>query len=196
MLIIKKLGYGGIFVSTGLEYACFPISSELLLPFIGFSVFKGQMNLFYTILASTLGGMAGCSFCYFVGRFGEHFINRTLCRRFRTIAIGIQHAKQYFKKYGKQSVLIARVFPIARTYISIPAGMAKMDFRNFLLYSTIGALVWNTVLISLGYFLGDHWSGIAGVLKENQFLLIGILFACILFFWYKKGKKKKRMLKR
>lgn len=197
MIIIQKLGYLGIFASTALEYACFPISSELLLPFIGFTVSKGEMNLIYTIIISTLGGVAGCSFCYCIGRFGGKFIDRTLCRKFKGIRLGIQHAKGYFNRYGKQSVLIARVFPIARTYISIPAGMAKMDYSSFVLYSALGAFVWNTVLISLGYFLGDHWDETAFFMSQHKGILFFMIAAVsILVIYHTFFKKKRRKIKR
>lgn len=194
MIIIQKLGYLGIFASTALEYACFPISSELLLPFIGFTVSKGEMNLVYTILASTLGGVAGCSFCYCIGRFGGDFIDRTLCRKFKGIRLGIQHARGYFNRYGKQSVLIARIFPIVRTYISIPAGMAKMDYGGFVLYSALGALVWNTVLISVGYFLGDHWNETAFFMGQHKgilFIMVIVISSMIVYHTFFKRRKRK-----
>lgn len=190
--IIQKLGYGGIFVCTGLEYACFPVSSELLLPFIGYAVSRGELRLLLAILFSTLGGICGCVLCYGCGRFGGAFIEKTLCRRFESVALGIDNAKKVFHRYGRQSVFIARVFPIARTYISIPAGMTRFPIGAFILYSGLGALLWNTVLISIGYFLGEHWQEAASFLKEHRVLLVLLIAAVVMSVLYTVVLKRKK----
>lgn len=195
--IINKFGYTGIFVTTAMEYACFPVSSEFLLPFIGYSVSKGEMHILTAILTSTLGGITGSLFCYFVGRFSANFIEKKLCKRFKSIRAGINNAKRYFNKYGGRSVFLGRVFPIVRTYISIPAGMVKMNLSKFILYSGIGALLWNTVLISLGYFLGENWnntkifiSQYAGILKILMPVLLFLILIKILVPRCKKAQKR------
>lgn len=182
--IINKLGYAGIFAATGLEYACFPISSELLLPFIGYTVSKGGLSLILTIITSTLAGVLGSLFCYFLGRFGGRFIDRTLCQRFQGAKIGIDTAKRHFNKYGNRSVLLARVFPIARTYISIPAGMSRMPISSFVIYTGVGALVWNTILISTGYYMGEHWSEAGKVISENKIYIYIAVTAIIIMVIY------------
>lgn len=190
--IINQLGYLGIFVTTGLEYACFPVSSELLLPFIGYTISKGEMNLAVAILISTLGGIIGCLFCYMIGRFGGEFIEKTICKKSKTASLGIEHAKQYFLKHGNQSVMLGRVLPIVRTYISVPAGMAKMDLFHFLVYTGLGALAWNTVLISLGYYLGEHWLVAKEMIKSNSIFIIGAVVLILVFVILNKRQKKRR----
>ncbi len=188
--MVNHFGYFGILISTTLEYACFPVSSELLLPFIGYSVSRGEMKLFLTVIFATIGGAIGCSVCFFAGRFGETFIRTKLCNRFKTLKIGIDSSARYFKKYGKQSVLIARVFPIARTYISFPAGMSKMRYSQFLYYSTIGAFIWNFVLISLGYVFGDNWKYIKLYLSEHKIIIYFISILIVIAIFWKILKKK------
>mgnify|MGYP002410897397 CR=1 FL=1 len=168
--MVVSFGYIGIFVATSLEYGCFPVSSEVLLPFIGYFAFKGNMSILGAISISTLGGIIGSLFCYGLGRFGKNFIENTLCCRFKTVGIGLDNADRVFRKYGKQSVLVARVFPIARTYISIPAGLAAMDIRIFVLYTALGAFMWNTALISAGYFLGSYWGSAGEILKDRHII--------------------------
>lgn len=189
--MVNHFGYLGILISTALEYACFPISSELLLPFIGYSVLKGEMHLLLTVIFATLGAIIGCSICFFAGRFGEIFIRTKLCNKFKTLKIGIESSSKYFKKYGKQSVLIARVFPIARTYISFPAGMSKMKYSQFLYYSMIGAFIWNFILISLGYYFGDNWKYIKVFLSEHKIIIYFICFLIIISIFWKILKKKR-----
>ncbi len=195
--IINKLGYAGILCATGLEYACFPVSSELLLPFIGYTVSKGQMSLVLTILTSTLGGIMGCLFCYMIGRFGGNFLNRTLCRRFKSADIGISRAVSFFRRHGSYSVMFGRVFPIVRTYISIPAGIAKMNVLSFVTYTAIGAFVWNTVLISMGFFLGEHWQTASVFFTDHKWTIIIVLLLLffIIFYRIRGGRNKRRRKK-
>ena len=175
MELVEHLGYGGIWAATALEYACFPISSELLLPFIGYTVAMGGMGLFPTILTSTAGGVCGSLLCYAIGRFGKRIIKKIGVLKFSGLREGVRIAGAKFDKYGKQSVFIARMFPIARTYISIPAGMRGMDLREFCAYTAAGAFLWNTMLISAGYFLGEHWDSVKAVMgKYNFFIYIGL----------------------
>lgn len=154
--MVDSFGYIGIFIATSLEYGCFPVSSEVLLPFIGFFVFGGEMSLLGAILVSTAGGIAGSLVCYCFGRFGRRFIEKTLCSKYSSLKKGLEKAGRVFDKYGSKSVLIARVFPIARTYISIPAGLMGMNVYVFVIYTAVGSFAWNTMLISAGYFLGGY----------------------------------------
>ncbi len=180
--LIIELGAGGIFVATALEYGCFPVSSEILLPFIGYVIAVQQYSLLYTILIATLGGMVGTTACYLVGRVGGRMFER-MAERFEGIAFGVEKAQQVFEKYGKESVFFARLFPIARTYISFPAGLAKMPIVPFIVYTAFGVFLWNTALISAGYFLGSHWDICKGFLKAYQWQLSGgIALAIVLFF--------------
>ena len=175
--MVNSFGYLGIFISTSLEYGCFPVSSEVLLPFIGFFVFGGEMSLFGAILVSTAGGIAGSLVCYCFGRFGRRFIEKTLCSKYSSLKKGLEKAGRVFDKYGSKSVLIARVFPIARTYISIPAGLMGMNIYVFVIYTAGGSFVWNTMLISAGYFLGGYGSLIKG---NILFYVIMVLVSIVL----------------
>ena len=175
--MVNSFGYLGIFISTSLEYGCFPVSSEVLLPFIGFFVFGGEMSLFGAILVSTAGGIAGSLVCYCFGRFGRRFIEKNLCSKYSSLKKGLEKAGRVFDKYGSKSVLIARVFPIARTYISIPAGLMGMNIYVFVIYTAVGSFVWNTMLISAGYFLGGYGSLIKG---NILFYVIMVLVSIVL----------------
>ena len=175
--MVDSFGYIGIFIATSLEYGCFPVSSEVLLPFIGFFVFGGEMSLFGAILVSTAGGIAGSLVCYCFGRFGRRFIEKTLCSKYSSLKKGLEKAGRVFDKYGSKSVLIARVFPIARTYISIPAGLMGMNIYVFVIYTAVGSFVWNTMLISAGYFLGGYGS----LIRVNiLFYVIMVLVSIVL----------------
>lgn len=193
--LVNSFGYLGIFIATSLEYGCFPVSSEVLLPFIGYSVYKGEMSLLGAVIVSTAGGIVGSLFCYCFGRFGKTFIEKSLCKRFSSIKKGIHNAERVFDKYGKQSVLLARVFPIARTYISIPAGLAGMNVAVFILYTSAGALIWNTVLISAGFYLGEYWGNASMVMADKHivFYIITAILSIILLKLSKREQIKKKL---
>ena len=135
------------------------------------------MSLFGAILVSTAGGIAGSLVCYCFGRFGRRFIEKNLCSKYSSLKKGLEKAGRVFDKYGSKSVLIARVFPIARTYISIPAGLMGMNIYVFVIYTAVGSFVWNTMLISAGYFLGGYGSLIKG---NILFYVIMVLVSIVL----------------
>lgn len=189
--LMNHLGYGGVIAITALEYACFPLSSELLLPFLGFCAAKGTFQIFLTILCSTMGSVLGCSFCYAVGRFGRSTLDKVLFR-FKTIQVGILHAEKSFSRFGSSSVFWARLFPIARTYISFPAGIAKMPYYPFLAYSTAGSFLWNTLFISMGYFMGERYLAIKQMVSIHKYwICIFLLFAIFLTYLLFNAKKKR-----
>lgn len=190
--MMNHFGYFGILAAVGMEYACFPISSEILLPFIGYTVAKGNMELLPVIFISAIGGIVGSSFCFCIGRFCGDLIDKTICRKFHAAEIGINQAKNYFKRHGGVSVLIGRIFPIVRTYISIPAGMSHMAFSTFITYTGIGALVWNTMLISAGYFLGEHWQEAKEIVGQYQWIFYALLAVGIIVLFQKLWRKKRR----
>ncbi|WMI82286.1 DedA family protein [Anaerotignum sp. MB30-C6] len=189
--LVLELGAGGIFVATALEYGCFPVSSEILLPFIGYVVAVNGYSLFYTIMIATFGGMIGTTTCYLVGRIGGRMVER-LAERFESIALGVGKAQSIFLKYGKESVFFARLFPIARTYISFPAGLAKMPAVPFILYTTVGVFLWNTALISAGYFLGTHWDICKEFLKAYQWQLSGAIALLVILFIVMRNRSRKK----
>lgn len=190
--LVLELGAGGIFVATALEYGCFPVSSEILLPFIGYVVAVNGYSLFYTILIATFGGMIGTTACYLIGRLGGRMFEKLACR-FESIALGVGKAQSIFEKYGKESVFFARLFPIARTYISFPAGLAKMSAAPFMIYTAIGVFIWNTALISAGYFLGSHWDVCKEFLNLYQWQIsAGVCLVVFVFVMVRNRSRSKR----
>lgn len=187
--IVSKLGYGGVLVSTALEYACFPISSEILLPFMGYTASKGDLTFITTVIFATIGGVLGSLACFFIGRFGKGFFRKFM--KYKGLRAGMESAKKVFDRYGKLSVFFARVFPIARTYVSIPAGASGMNVFEFMLYTAGGAFIWNTVLIGIGYALGENYMKAGELLKDKKELLaIGAAALVVLIFLIFRKKRK------
>lgn len=188
MSIVDNMGYVGIFMSTALEYACFPVSSEILLPFIGCSVYNGSMELIPSVFVSVLGAVLGCSFCFFAGRIGKSFIEN-ICRKHPCVKSSVVSAEERFEKHGDFSVFVFRLFPIARTYISFPAGMSKMKYSKFIYFSFAGAFIWNSILISSGYILGEYWSSVSVFMKSHKTVFNIIIFSVIALLILKSLKK-------
>lgn len=149
------LNYGviSIFVLVFLEYANFPIPSEVVLPMIGLIGTQYNINIFILVLLSTLAGILGSLLNYWIGYyFGEKVIRFTI-KKFPKTKKSIHTSKTFLQKYSKLSVLVTRFVPIARTAISIVAGVARMKLSDFILFSSIGIFAWNYLLITGGSFL-------------------------------------------
>lgn len=190
MDLINSVGYIGIVITVGLEYACFPMPSEVVLPFVGFIASSGSITLFGAIIASTTAGILGSLICYYIGYFGGTPILNYIGNKMPSSRKSIHAAKDYFDRYSRASILFGRVIPLARTYISIPAGIAKMNIAIFVLYSAVGIVVWNTVLISLGYYLGSNWTIVQGVMS-NYSILVSLILALLLIIYIVYRRKRK-----
>jgi membrane protein DedA with SNARE-associated domain len=183
---ISQWGYVGIFLVMLAESIFPPIPSELIIPFAGFAAANGELNFFGVIAAATIGAVVGMLPWYFAGRiFGLDRVRWLADRYGRLLTMNaeeIDTAVGFFQRYGPIIVLFGRLLPIIRTLISIPAGLARMPLPVFLLASTAGALVWNTVLTLAGYVLHEHYEVIEVVLDPLSYL---VLAAVVLLYLYR-----------
>jgi membrane protein DedA with SNARE-associated domain len=158
---IEEYEYFALFILMFLENLFPPIPSELILPLTGFAVSNGKLAALPALLAASLGSLAGALFWYVVGRkLGDertsHFINRhgkwlTLTDK------DYRKSRDFFEKHGTLAVFVGRMLPVIRTVISIPAGIFKMGIRKFLIYTSLGTLLWSGLLILIGYALGNSF---------------------------------------
>lgn len=155
---VESTGYLGVLFLMTLESACMPIPSEVIMPFAGYIVYSGKMDLVLVTMAGTLGNLIGSLIAYF---FGLMVGRRFIVKYGKYFLIGereLEVAENWFKKYGDVSILIGRVTPVIRTIISLPAGLGRMDLRRFTAYTFIGSIPWNLALTMLGVWLGSNWS--------------------------------------
>jgi membrane protein DedA with SNARE-associated domain len=153
---IGSAGVAGVFVLMTLESACIPIPSEAIMLFAGFSVSKGELTLFGIVAAGVLGNLAGSWIAYAVG----YFARLDLLERNRLIHISPKHLKwadDWFRRYGDVTVFFTRMLPIIRTFISLPAGVAKMPFWRFTVFTLLGSVPWVLMLALVGRGVGDNW---------------------------------------
>lgn len=184
--ITREVGYIGVIAIVGLEYACFPMPSEIVLPFVGFLAASGKMSFIEVLVVSIIAGILGSLICYYIGYFGGKPILDKIGDKVPSSRKSIFAAKATFDRYDKISVMIARVLPLARTYISIPAGIARMNVFKFILFSSIGIIVWNTVLISLGYYLGSNWMMVEQLMERYTIFIAGILVILAAVYFLRK----------
>jgi len=184
--LLKKYGLLGLCLMILLEYACFPISSEIVLPFCGAFAKTYEISFFYLIPGSVLAGLLGTSFCYAIGRIGGTRVLTYLKRRFPKTEKGIAASEKKMEQYGAFAVCFGRVIPLCRTYIAFIAGSVKQPFRQFLAYSFFGITVWNCILISLGYLLKSNWNEVQRYYEEYKLVLVATAVIVVIILLLKK----------
>lgn len=185
--LLKKYGLLGMCLMILLEYACFPISSEIVLPFCGAFAKSYDISFFLLIPGSVLAGLIGTSLCYFLGRLGGTRLLTFLKTKFPKTQKGIAASEEKMEHYGALAVCFSRVIPLCRTYIAFIAGSMKQPYRQFLTYSFFGITVWNCLLISLGYLLKSNWNEVQRYYEEYKLVLVAtaviVAFVCVLWRW-------------
>ena len=186
--LIEDYGMISIFLVVLLEYANFPLPSEVVLPFIGIMAASGNMNFALALVISVFGGIVGSITNYLLGLYFGKPILKYMSKKYPRTQPSFKASMWWMNKYGKMSVMLARMVPVARTIISIPAGINKMNINIFILYSTIGISLWNTILISLGYVLGDNLTLITKIVKDYS-LVVGLLVVIAMIIFYIRKRK-------
>ncbi|CAM2823411.1 DedA family protein [Helicobacter burdigaliensis] len=173
--LVSDLGYFGIFFMMFLESSFIPFPSEVVMIPAGYLAHKGEMNLFWAIFSGVLGSLVGALLNYFLALFlGRAFLIR-YGRYFFFTEETMQKMETFFKKHGHISTFSGRLVPVVRQYISLPAGIAKMNLSLFCFYTTLGAGIWVVILAILGYFLGQNEE----LIKEYLHLITLGLLVCI-----------------
>jgi len=179
---IRVLSYFGIFILCAAESACIPIPSEIIMPFSGFLIAQGSFNFIIVIIAATVGELMGGNIAYFIGKNG----GRKLIERYGKYILISHHdlniADRWFSKYGEKMVFLGRLLPIIRTYISFPAGVAKMRYSRFAIFTILGTLPWVIILTLAGIKLGNNWQIIRLYFHKFDILILALIIVGVL--WY------------
>ncbi len=158
--LLQNNGLLIVFLAMTAENAMLPIPSEIVIPYGGVLAAQGHTTLWAVILVSTAAALLGAGIVYAIGRFG----GRPLAVRYgyvlRLKPSHMDRAEKWFEKRGEAMVLVTRVLPVVRTFISLPAGFARMSWKRFFLYTGLGSLVWNTALAYLGWAFGANWDAL------------------------------------
>jgi membrane protein DedA with SNARE-associated domain len=185
--IISEIGYIGIFIGMFLESTLFPIPSEVIMIPAGMAAAKGNFNIYLVTIIGTLGNILGAIFSYYLALFLGHPVIIKIGKYFFVKESTIIKIEKFFAKYGSISVFFGRLLPGFRHFISLPAGLAKMNIRKFILYTSLGSSIWTSILTVFGFFIGKNMDLIESYL--NQLVILVLIFAAISFFLVKKFNK-------
>lgn len=196
---MNSFGYFGVFLLIAIENIFPPIPSEVILLFGGFMTTYTKLNIIFMIIASTLGSLIGAIVLYYIGKiFNKERLKKIISGKIGKILrlknSDIDKADKWFDTKGNKTVFFCRFIPIVRSLISIPAGMSEMPIIKFLIYTTFGSLIWNTVLIITGKMVGNNWTKILTIFDTYSHIVLIIfiiLFIILITIFYKKRKKNK-----
>lgn len=202
--IMNQFGYFGIFFLIFIENIFPPIPSEVVLLFGGFMTTYSKLGVALMIVFSTLGSIAGAVVLYYVGKILnkerlKKIVSGKLGRILRLKASDIEKADHWFDTKGNKTVFFCRFIPVVRSLISIPAGMSEMAMGKFLLYTTVGSAIWNSVLLLVGNRVGKNWKDILNIMNQYShvvLVLLILLFVLFLIYFFCLRKKKKITKKR
>ena len=195
--IMNNFGYIGVFLLITIENVFPPIPSEVILLFGGFMTTYTSMNVIGVIVASTLGSVLGAIILYYIGKI----LNKERLKKIITSKPGkllrlkpedIDKADEWFDTKGNKTVFFCRFIPVIRSLISIPAGMSEMPMKKFLIYTTLGSLIWNAALTIAGSIVGENWTSILKIMDNYSHIiviLLAIIFVIAIIIFYSKRRK-------
>ena len=198
--MMNQFGYFGVFFLIALENIFPPIPSEVILLFGGFMTTYTKLNVIGVVIASTLGSLLGAIVLYYIGKILnkerlKKIIHGKIGKVLRLKASDIDKADHWFDTKGNKTVFFCRFIPIVRSLISIPAGMSEMPMGKFLIYTTVGTMIWNTVLTVLGNKVGENWEDILLIFENYSHIaaivLVIIFIIGVYYFYHKKQTSKK-----
>ncbi len=182
MTQIQNLGYAGVAALMAIESACIPLPSELIMPFAGSLVATGKMDIHWVSFAGAFGCAVGSAVAYYAGMLGGRPFVEKYGRYVLIRSRDIDKADRWFCKYGEASVFISRLLPVIRTFISFPAGVCRMNFPRFLIYSFVGSVPWCYFLAYVDKVLGENWQSIKHYFHGAD-VIIGVLLLAGFAFW-------------
>jgi membrane protein DedA with SNARE-associated domain len=194
---MANLNYFTVALLMMIESSFIPFPSEVVIPFAAYKAAQGDLNIFLVVLSGTVGALAGAVINYYLAKY----LGRPLVYKFADSAAGrilllskekVEHAEDYFIRNGKTSTFIGRLVPAVRQLISIPAGLANMNLRDFIIYTTAGAGIWNIILAVIGYYVYDYREQIFPYLDEFLIALGAVFVIYLVIKGIMKNRKDRR----
>lgn len=191
--VISTLGYGGVVLLMSIESACIPLPSEVIMPFSGYLVYTGQFNLWLVALMGAIGCNLGSEIAYEIGYYG----GRPLVERYGSYVLLSQNeldiADRFFSRFGDVTVLISRLLPVIRTFIALPAGIARMPRGRFHLYTFVGSFPWCLGLAYLGMKAGENWKYLGKYFHEFDKVIAALILLAVIWFVWSRWKHRVRV---
>ena len=183
-------GYAGLVTLMALESMVAPLPSEAVMPFAGFLIFEGKFSFHEVIFFSVLGSIIGSVISYYAGLYGGRpFVDR-FGKYFLLDTHDLEVTEKFFTKYGDKTIFFSRFIPVVRHLISIPAGIGEMKIGKFLIYTAIGAGLWNSFLAYAGFRLKSHWETIRHYSQIMDIVVAALLLLGIGYFVYRHLKRR------
>lgn len=186
---IDAYGYFAVAILMAMENACIPIPSELILGFSGYLIFAERMTFSGAMTAGMIGGMLGSIFAYVVGSQGGRTFVDKYGKYFLVKKSHVDLAQRWFDKYGIRAVFFSRMLPVVRTFISLPAGFARVNFKAFLFYTFLGSLPWTAFILYMGIVFGEGWKHLLEIGHTASILFVA---SCVIIIAALYIMKKKR----
>lgn len=191
--LMETLGGPGAGLVVAIENVFPPIPSEVILPLAGFTASQGSFSLLSAILWTTAGSLVGALALYWIGAaVGRDRVVAFAGRLPLVDPTDIEVAERWFVRHGYAAVFFGRMLPIIRSAISVPAGVERMPLGRFVLYTTAGSGIWNTVFIVAGFFLGENWSSVEQYATVLQYVVIAAVLALVVWFVTVRVRRRRR----
>ncbi len=187
--VIKYLGYPGVFLLMTLESVNIPIPSEVVMPFSGFLALQGSFSFWAVASVGTLGNVAGSLLSYFLAEWILSIRNRYGVLKLILSEKHLEKTNEWFQKYGSYSIFFGRVVPVVRTFISLPAGIGKMNVAKFTYLTFLGSFLWSLFLTYVGYFLGSNWGTIQTYFRKMEYIILAVAAVGVLYLIFRKRRK-------
>jgi membrane protein DedA with SNARE-associated domain len=191
--LMETLGAPGAGIAVALENLFPPIPSEVVLPLAGFTVSRGDLVLWQVLLWTTIGSVAGALALYAVGALlGKERVHKIFHRVPFLKPDDVTRSEDWFARHGRKTVFLGRMVPVFRSLISIPAGFERMPLPTVTLFTALGSLVWNTALVTAGYFLGEQWSVVETYVSVFTYVVLGLVVLAVVVFVWKRMAESRR----
>ncbi|PZF83868.1 DedA family protein [Micromonospora deserti] len=191
--LVERLGGPGAGLAVALENLFPPIPSEVILPLAGFVAGQGRMSVLSAIVWTTLGSLLGALALYYIGAALGRDRMRAIAARLPLVKLSdVDRTEDWFHRHGVKAVFFGRMIPIFRSMISIPAGVERMPVWTFVVYTTLGSLIWNTTFVMAGYLLGDNWHLVEGYVGALQNVVIVACVAGVGWFVVSRLRRARR----
>lgn len=187
---VAVFGHFGIFLAMLIESCNIPLPSEITMPLGGYYASQGKLSFWGVIIAGVLGNVVGAWLSYFIGMYGGRAF---LIRYGKYILFSEKHldtADRWFERFGEGTVFFGRLLPFIRTFISLPAGISRMQFGKFTLFTLIGSLPWCWLFTWIGFTFGENMGKLKPIFHDLDYVMVAVLIALIAYFWMKGSKKK------
>ena len=191
--VISGGGYAGIVLLMAIESACIPLPSEVIMPFSGFLVWQGRFNLFWVATAGAVGCNVGSAVAYAVGYYGGPPLVRRFGHYLWLTEQELELSHNFFDRFGSVVVFVARLLPIVRTFIALPAGVARMPQVRFHVYTFLGSWPWCLGLAYLGMKAGQHWDYLRAYFHKFDAVIAAIIVLGFVLFIYIRWKGRVRL---